>query len=47
VLKRFEAGEFDLVSIGRALLHDPHWIRKARRGEPLAAFDPEALNRLT
>lgn len=47
VIKRFEAGEFDLVSIGRALLHDPYWIRKARMGEPLPPFDPESLSRLT
>lgn len=47
LLQRFAAGEFDLVSIGRALLHDPHWIRKARRGENLPAFDPESLTRLT
>lgn len=47
VLERFNAGEFDLVSVGRALLHDPHWVRKARRGEALPAFDPESLNRLT
>jgi len=47
VLKRFEAGEFDLVSIGRALLSDPYWIRRARRGEALPAFDPAALEKLT
>lgn len=47
VIQRFEAGEFDMVSIGRALLHDPYWIRKARLGEPLPAFDPESLTRLT
>ena len=47
VLKRFEAGEFDIVSIGRALLHDPHWIRKARLGEPLPPFDPASLETLT
>ena len=47
VLARFEAGEFDMVSIGRALLHDPHWIRKARAGEPLPPFDPASLERLT
>jgi 2,4-dienoyl-CoA reductase-like NADH-dependent reductase (Old Yellow Enzyme family) len=47
VVKRFMDGEFDLVSIGRALLHDPFWIRKARRGEELPPFDPESLNVLT
>ena len=47
VLARFNAGEFDLASVGRALLHDPHWVRKARRGEALPPFDPDSLNRLT
>lgn len=47
VIKRLDAGEYDLVSIGRALLHDPHWIRRARAGEVLAPFDPESLHRLT
>lgn len=47
VLARFNAGEFDLVSVGRALLHDPEWVAKARRGAPLQPFDPESLNRLT
>ncbi len=47
VVKRFEAGEFDLVSVGRALLHDPFWIRKARLGEMLPPFDPASLERLT
>ncbi|NBB51191.1 12-oxophytodienoate reductase [Rhizobium sp. CRIBSB] len=47
VLARFNAGEFDLVSVGRALLNDPDWVHKARRGHPLSPFDPESLNRLT
>lgn len=46
LLKRFEAGEFDLASVGRAILHDPQWVRKVRVGEPLPAFDPASLNRL-
>ncbi len=40
VVKRFEAGEFDLVAVGRSLLVDPHWTRKARAGE---AFTPFSL----
>ncbi len=47
VMKRFEAGEFDVVSVGRALLHDPYWVRKARLGETLPAFDPKSLTYLT
>ena len=47
VLARFNSGEFDLVSVGRALLNDPEWVRKARRGHHLSPFDPESLYRLT
>jgi 2,4-dienoyl-CoA reductase-like NADH-dependent reductase (Old Yellow Enzyme family) len=46
VLRRFEAGEFDIVSIGRALLSDPDWSRKASTGEPFSAFNFEALKSL-
>lgn len=47
VMDRFEKGEFDIVSIGRALMNDPYWIRRARRGEPLPGFDPRSLETLT
>ncbi|MDF8334898.1 12-oxophytodienoate reductase [Novosphingobium cyanobacteriorum] len=47
VLARFEAGEFDIASVGRMILHDPEWVDKVRRGAPLPAFDPETLGRLT
>ena len=46
VMARFNAGEFDLVSVGRALLNDPEWVKKARCGERFLPFDPESLNRL-
>jgi 2,4-dienoyl-CoA reductase-like NADH-dependent reductase (Old Yellow Enzyme family) len=46
VLRRFEAGEFDVVSVGRAILNDPAWVGKAKRGEPFAPFDQEMLKRL-
>ncbi|MBF16768.1 MAG: 12-oxophytodienoate reductase [Hirschia sp.] len=46
VVRRFEAGEFDLVAIGRACLMDADWIGKARRGEPFNPFDLSALGRL-
>lgn len=42
LLDRFEAGEFDLVAVGRAMLGDPHWARKARHGEAIRAYDAEA-----
>ena len=46
VIERFEAGEFDMISIGRAILSDPDWIRKATRGEALPSFNFDALKRL-
>jgi 2,4-dienoyl-CoA reductase-like NADH-dependent reductase (Old Yellow Enzyme family) len=38
VAERFAYGEFDLVAIGRALLMDPLWVRKARSGESFLPF---------
>lgn len=32
LVRRFEAGEFDLIAVGRALLADPQWIVKVRQG---------------
>jgi len=46
VARRFDAGEFDLVAIGRAALMDADWIGKARRGEPFSPFDMSAYGRL-
>jgi len=46
VVRRFEAGEFDLVAIGRALLMDAEWVVKAREGEPFNPFDISAYSRL-
>ena len=31
--RRFDAGEFDLVSIGRSLIADPDWVTKVRGGD--------------
>ncbi|MFX8270336.1 hypothetical protein ABTL25_19595, partial [Acinetobacter baumannii] len=36
VARRFDAGEFDLVAVGRAVLMDAGWIGKVRRREPFA-----------
>jgi 2,4-dienoyl-CoA reductase-like NADH-dependent reductase (Old Yellow Enzyme family) len=43
--RRLEAGEFDLVAIGRALVADPQWTRKVREGrtDQLIACEPSAL----
>jgi 2,4-dienoyl-CoA reductase-like NADH-dependent reductase (Old Yellow Enzyme family) len=47
LMARFERGEFDLVAVGRSLLQDPHWARKARLGEPFQLFDNASLKVLT
>ncbi|WP_417622410.1 NADH:flavin oxidoreductase [Parasphingorhabdus sp.] len=46
VVRRFAAGEYDLVALGRALLMDPEWVLKARAGEPFRPFDLSAYGRL-
>ncbi len=46
VVRRFTAGEFDLVALGRALLMDAQWVTKAREGRPFAPFDLSAYGRL-
>lgn len=47
LLDRFNKGEFDVASVGRAILQDAQWVNKARRGDPLPAFDPASVNVLT
>jgi 2,4-dienoyl-CoA reductase-like NADH-dependent reductase (Old Yellow Enzyme family) len=32
LLRRFNNHEFDLISVGRGLIGDPHWVRKLREG---------------
>ncbi|MDV3130252.1 12-oxophytodienoate reductase [Mycobacterium sp. 21AC1] len=49
LLDEFEAGEFDIVAIGRALLADPGWVARLRDGalDGFAGFDADsALARL-
>jgi len=43
LVERFTRGEFDLVEVGRSLLHDPHWTRKVRLGEQLSPFNEDSL----
>lgn len=45
--ERFNRGEFDLVGVGRSILHDAQWSRKARAGGPFLPFDQDALKTLT
>jgi 2,4-dienoyl-CoA reductase-like NADH-dependent reductase (Old Yellow Enzyme family) len=46
LMERFTRGEFDLVAVGRSLLHDPAWTRKVREGEELSTFSEESLREL-
>ncbi|HUK36801.1 MAG TPA: NADH:flavin oxidoreductase, partial [Vicinamibacterales bacterium] len=48
LLRRLEAGEFDLVAIGRALIADPAWAIKVREGraEQITAFTRDLLQTL-
>lgn len=47
LMARFNRGEFDLVGVGRSLLHDPAWARKARLGTGFSEFSNESLKVLT
>lgn len=47
LMARFNRGEFDLVGVGRSLLHDPAWARKARLGSGFSEFSNESLKVLT
>ena len=49
LIVRLEAGEFDLVGVGRALLVDPEWARKIHEGRfsDLMPFRAEALASLS
>lgn len=46
VRRRLTAGEFDLIGVGRALIADPQWARKAERGESFLPFDPATVRNL-
>ena len=46
VVSRFDAGEFDLVGVGRAILSDPEWLLKVRNGEPFLRWNDAARTRL-
>ncbi len=49
LLTRFEAEEFDLVAVGRALLVDPEWAAKVRDGrqDEILPFSRNALGSLS
>jgi 2,4-dienoyl-CoA reductase-like NADH-dependent reductase (Old Yellow Enzyme family) len=46
VMERFNRGEFDLIGVGRSLLNDAGWTRRARSGEDFLVFDPMSLREL-
>ncbi|MEO1226586.1 MAG: NADH:flavin oxidoreductase [Pseudomonadota bacterium] len=48
LVRRLERGDFDLVAVGRAVLADPAWADKVRRGrtEEIASYDPEMRSTL-
>lgn len=43
VMARFDAGEFDLVGVGRSLIADAGWAVRARQGEAFKPYTYEAL----
>ncbi|MGB3622609.1 MAG: NADH:flavin oxidoreductase [Ketobacter sp.] len=49
LIERMDKNEFDLIAIGRALLSNPDWVNKVRKGEldqlkPFSQEDKESLN---
>ena len=38
--------EFDMAGVGRALLNDPQWVERVRKGQPFIEFDRANLRRL-
>jgi 2,4-dienoyl-CoA reductase-like NADH-dependent reductase (Old Yellow Enzyme family) len=47
LLRRFERSEFDLVAVGRSILNDAAWTRKARLGVPFESYDDRSLRAMT
>lgn len=47
IAEYIDRGEFDMIAVGRAVLHDPQWARKVRSGEEPSPFDPVSRNILT
>ncbi|MEV5985948.1 NADH:flavin oxidoreductase [Streptomyces sp. NPDC052051] len=49
LLDRMESDEFDMVAVGRALLHDPEWAAKVLRGrfDDLKPYDAASLKTLS
>ena len=47
--ERMDAGEFDMIAVGRAILQDPHWATKVKNGrlDELESFDAKCLATLS
>ena len=45
--RRFERGDFDLISVGRSNISDPQWVEKVREGrlDEIRRFDRNDLVR--
>jgi len=46
LMDRFNAGEFDMIAIGRSLIGDPAYVNKLRRGEEPSRFSRDLLSSL-
>ncbi|WP_140986769.1 NADH:flavin oxidoreductase [Asticcacaulis tiandongensis] len=47
LLRRLDRGDFDLVAVGRALISDPQWVEKVRRGaDDFKSFERTLLGSL-
>jgi len=46
LMERFNAGEFDMIAIGRSLIGDPDYVRKLREGIKPTAFSRDQLTTL-
>lgn len=42
----FEAGEFDMIAVGRMMLTHPDFARRVRQGEPLESYDVKVTRAL-
>ena len=47
VREKIEAGEFDLIAVGRALLQDPEWVTKVKEGREADHLDYDAKSLAT
>ena len=46
LLSGFERGECDMVAVGRAMIANPDWVKRVRKGEPLTPYAVDMLKTL-